>query len=69
MHSEPQGGLVSRIEYEGTRYKAIEDMDATVPDVEGYSPSKVETMGDSQSEAVPEEEGGAVESFSRLSLK
>ncbi|KAJ7820014.1 hypothetical protein B0H14DRAFT_2600260 [Mycena olivaceomarginata] len=63
MHSEPQGGLVSRIEYEGMRFKAIEDMDATVPDVEGYSPSKVETMGDSQSEAVTEEEGGAVESF------
>jgi hypothetical protein len=48
--------------------QATKDMDAMVPDVEGYSPSNVEKMGDSQSEAVPEEEGGAVESFSRLSL-
>ncbi|KAJ7903577.1 hypothetical protein B0H14DRAFT_3851358 [Mycena olivaceomarginata] len=56
--------VVHRVEVVGIPYlrnirfiQATEDMDAMVPDMEGYSPSNVEKMGDSQSEAVPEEEG------------
>jgi hypothetical protein len=48
--------------------QATNDVDVMVPAMEGYSPSNSEQMGDSQTEAVPEEEGGAVESFSQLSL-